>query len=72
MRVLVGPPVDLSDLYDQPQSAEVLREATARIMAAITAQLEQLRGERAPAARFDSRAHGLPPTGNFHKKGERP
>jgi hypothetical protein len=41
-------------------------------MAAITTQLEQLRGEKAPAVRFDARAQGLPPTGNFHKKGERP
>jgi 1-acyl-sn-glycerol-3-phosphate acyltransferase len=71
MHVLAGPPVDLSDLYDRPQNAEVLREATARIMAAITAQLEQLRGEKAPATRFDARAEGLPPTGNFHKKEER-
>lgn len=72
MHMLAGPPVDLSDLYDRPQNAEVLREATARIMAAITTQLEQLRGEQAPATRFDARAQGLPPTGNFHKKGERP
>lgn len=68
IHVLAGPPVDLSDLYDRPQSADVLHEATHRIMAAITHQLEQLRGEQAPAARFDARQHGLPPTGNFHKK----
>jgi 1-acyl-sn-glycerol-3-phosphate acyltransferase len=72
MHMLAGPPVDLSDLYDRPQTAEVLREATGRIMAAITTQLEQLRGEPAPATRFDARAEGLPPTGNFHKKGEHP
>lgn len=72
IHVLAGPPVDLSDLYDRPQDAEVLREATARIMAAITTQLEQLRGEQAPPVRFDARAQGLPPTGNFHKKGDRP
>ena len=47
----------------------MLREATNRIMAAITALLEELRGERAPADRFDSRKHGLPDTGNPHKKG---
>ena len=50
--VVAGPPVDLSDLYDRPQDAAVLREATERIMAAITAQLEAIRGERAPAERF--------------------
>ena len=71
MHVLAGPPVDLSDLYDRPLSAEVLREATERIMTAITVQLEQLRGEKAPPVRFDGRRHGLPPTGNFHKKGDR-
>jgi 1-acyl-sn-glycerol-3-phosphate acyltransferase len=68
MHVLAGPPVELSDLYDRPLSAEVLREATERIMTAITVQLEQLRGEKAPAVRFDGREHGLPPTGDFHKK----
>ncbi len=37
-------------------------------MAAITAQLETIRGEQAPAERFDSRKHGLPETGNFRRK----
>lgn len=50
--VVAGPPVDLSDLYDRPQDAAVLREATERIMAAITTQLETIRGESAPAERF--------------------
>ena len=53
------------------EDAEVLREATARIMAAITVLLEELRGEKAPAERFDSRKHGLPSTGNPHRKGRR-
>ena len=68
MRVTAGPPVDLSDLYDRPLTGALLREATDRIMAAITAQLETIRGEQAPAQRFDSRKHGLPETGNFHRK----
>ena len=55
MHVLAGPPVDLTDLYDHPLDGAVLREATNRIMAAITALLEELRGEQAPADRFDSR-----------------
>lgn len=50
--VVAGPPVDLSDLYDRPLEAAVLREATERVMTAITAQLEEIRGERAPAERF--------------------
>jgi 1-acyl-sn-glycerol-3-phosphate acyltransferase len=67
MHVRAGKPVDLEDLYDKPVTATVLREATGRIMTAITAELEVLRGEKAPADRFDSRKHGLPTTGNFHR-----
>ncbi|GIH27019.1 1-acyl-sn-glycerol-3-phosphate acyltransferase [Acrocarpospora phusangensis] len=51
-RVLAGPPVDLS--RHQGVGPEALREATADIMAAITAQLAELRGEKAP----DVRANG--------------
>ncbi len=50
--VVAGPPVDLSDLYDRPQDAGTLREATERVMDAITGLLEEVRGERAPAERF--------------------
>jgi hypothetical protein len=63
MHVRAGPPVDLSDLYGEPLTAPVLREATERIMAAITRELEVLRGEKAPADRFDARRHGLPVIG---------
>jgi 1-acyl-sn-glycerol-3-phosphate acyltransferase len=55
--VHAGPPVDLSDLYDRPQDTATLREATERIMAAITRQLEEIRGAKAPAERFDLRQH---------------
>lgn len=65
MHVMAGPPVDLSDLHDAPMTVEVLREATSRIMTAITAQLEILRGETAPAQRFDPREHGVPTTGPY-------
>ena len=68
MHVLAGPPVVLDDLYDQPVTAAVLREATDRIMAAITAQLEVLRGEPAPVQRYDVRKQGLPPTGNPRRR----
>src|SRR5690606_31335223 len=53
-RVLVGPPVDLSKYQGQPIRGTVLREATADIMAAITRQLEELRGEKAPDTPYDS------------------
>lgn len=59
-----GDPVDLDDLRDQPLTPEVLHEATDRIMAAITALLEDLRGEPAPVERFSPRAHGVSEIGN--------
>jgi 1-acyl-sn-glycerol-3-phosphate acyltransferase len=64
MRIVAGPPVDLSDLQGRPLEPALLREATTRIMDAVTALLEPLRGATAPDVRFDSRKHGLPPTGN--------
>ncbi|MEV4746073.1 lysophospholipid acyltransferase family protein [Streptosporangium sp. NPDC049248] len=51
-RVLTGPPVDLSKYRGQPLQADVLRSATTEIMSAITAQLAELRGEKAPKAPF--------------------
>ncbi|MCC2312977.1 lysophospholipid acyltransferase family protein [Cellulomonas xiejunii] len=53
--IVAGPPVDLSDLYDRPQDTATLREATERVMSAITDLLEQIRGEQAPAERYDMR-----------------
>ena len=50
--IVAGPPVDLSDLYDRPLEAAVLREATDRVMDAITALLAEIRGEQPPAERF--------------------
>ena len=68
MHILAGPPVDLSDLYGRPMDVATLREATDRIMAAITALLEELRAEKAPAVRFDPKSIGIPETGNFTKE----
>lgn len=53
--VLAGAPVDLSRFYDKEMSPDVLKEATEVIMAAITAQLEEIRGEKAPATPYDPR-----------------
>jgi 1-acyl-sn-glycerol-3-phosphate acyltransferase len=47
--LLAGPAVDLSDLACDDPSREVLELATARIMAAITALLGELRREEPPA-----------------------
>lgn len=60
----VGDPVDLDDLRGRDITPEVLREATERIMDAITALLEDLRGETAPPERFDPRRAGMRLTGN--------
>lgn len=60
--VVFGPPVDLSDLMPpegQPPSAEALTAATARIMAAITQQLAEIRGEEPPPEPFDRRKAGV-------------
>jgi len=52
----IGPPVDLSGFLDRPLTAEVLRDATDVVMDAITAGVSVLRGEPAPARRFDPRS----------------
>ncbi|MGQ0631697.1 MAG: lysophospholipid acyltransferase family protein [Sporichthyaceae bacterium] len=63
VQVRAGPAVDLDDLRGRPETPELVAEATERIMAAITAELEIIRAERAPATRFDPRAAGLPEYG---------
>ncbi|WP_340557594.1 lysophospholipid acyltransferase family protein [Streptomyces sp. GSL17-111] len=55
LRVRAGKPVDLSRFHDREPTAEVLRGATDAIMDAITAELAELRGEPAPAERYDHR-----------------
>lgn len=55
--VLFGEPVDLSDFRGKPVDTATLTAATARVMHDITALLEQLRGEKAPAERWDPAAH---------------
>ncbi|PYC79112.1 1-acyl-sn-glycerol-3-phosphate acyltransferase [Streptomyces tateyamensis] len=53
--VAAGPAVDLSRFQGQEITPQVLKEATEEIMAAITAVLEGIRGEKAPAERYDLR-----------------
>lgn len=59
-----GDPVDLDSLRGEPLTPEVLRQATSRIMDAITTLLEEIRGERAPQVRFDPRVLGVKQIGN--------
>lgn len=60
----VGEPIDLSDLYGQEVTTEVIAQATDRIMAAVTEIVEELRDDTAPAQRFDPRAAGVREIGN--------
>lgn len=66
-----GDPVDLSDLVALPRTPEVVQQATDRIMGALTEQVAEIRGEVAPAERFDPRRAGVRQIGNPNKK-ERP
>lgn len=55
--LVAGPPVDLADLQGRDDAA-ALREATDRIMAAITGLLAEIRGEEPPAQAYDLRRDG--------------
>jgi len=54
-RIRVGAPVSLEDLRGSALTRSVLDTASERIMSAITAELEVLRGEPAPAGRWNPR-----------------
>ncbi|MEZ5185636.1 MAG: lysophospholipid acyltransferase family protein [Candidatus Nanopelagicales bacterium] len=56
MHMRVGPPVELDDLHGKPLTADLLADATNRIVDAMTEQLEEIRGEQAPAERVDFRS----------------
>ena len=51
--LVAGPPIDLSPWRGRELTTEVLRDATAAVMTAITDLLEQIRGEHAPAEAFE-------------------
>jgi 1-acyl-sn-glycerol-3-phosphate acyltransferase len=57
VRIMAGPPVDFSDLYSQEITSEVLREATDRVMDAISELVGKVRGGTPPDPRFDLRLH---------------
>jgi len=65
VRVIVGDPVDLSDLTGvQPQPAVLVR-GTDRLMNDIAELLSKLRGEPAPKKRWDPSEHGQKETGRL-------
>ncbi|MBE1534733.1 lysophospholipid acyltransferase family protein [Actinomadura algeriensis] len=53
MRVMAGPPVDLSRYEGEPLTRETLRAATDDIMTAIAGLLGELRGAEPPVERYD-------------------
>ena len=55
MHVIAGAPVNLDDFRGLETDVNALNAATNRIMDAITALLEELRQEKAPATRWDRR-----------------
>lgn len=63
--VQIGDPVDLSDLAGREHERGVYTEATDRLMRAITADLESLRAEKAPAERWDPAKNGQNETGRM-------
>jgi 1-acyl-sn-glycerol-3-phosphate acyltransferase len=68
MHLKAGPPVDLSEFTGKELTPQVLQEATAQIVAAYTALLENIRGETAPAERFDPVKAGVAQTGDPSKQ----
>lgn len=56
MKLVAGPPVDLSSYAGKPLTAEVLYAATDTIMRRIAAQLGELRGETPPAKFYDMKS----------------
>ncbi|MGQ2913193.1 lysophospholipid acyltransferase family protein [Aeromicrobium sp.] len=53
IHVVIGDPIDLSDLRDRPLTEEVLRTATGRLMDALTAMVGEIRGELPTGPRID-------------------
>lgn len=66
-----GDPVPLDDLRADERSQRNIHAATDRIMEAITTLVADVRGEPAPAERFDPRKAGVEETGNPNRKRDR-
>lgn len=63
--VVFGEPVDLDAYRGGPMDQATLLRATDAIMQRITGMLEEVRGERAPAERWDPTKRGQSETGRF-------
>jgi 1-acyl-sn-glycerol-3-phosphate acyltransferase len=67
IHVRFGEPVDLSAYADRVHDSIAMAEATDILMNAITELFEQLRGEKAPAERWDPAKHNQKDTGRFEQ-----
>ncbi|MGM7665982.1 lysophospholipid acyltransferase family protein [Microbacterium sp. A93] len=65
VQIVIGDPVNLDDLRARAGESAALTEATHRTMSAITELLEGLRGEKAPATRWNPNDHGQKETGRL-------
>ncbi|WP_417512398.1 lysophospholipid acyltransferase family protein [Microbacterium sp.] len=63
--VIIGDPVDISDLVGKEHDQAAVTLATERLMNAITELLERLRSEKAPAKRWNPTDHGQKETGRL-------
>jgi 1-acyl-sn-glycerol-3-phosphate acyltransferase len=65
--IAIGEPLDLSAYRGKPLDQATLLKATGELMNAIAALLAELRGEPAPAERWDPSAHGQKETGRLEE-----
>lgn len=69
VKVVVGDPIDLSAFKGRTGDKATLEAMTEIIMVAITGMVEELRGEKAPAVRWDPSAHQQSSHGRFVERG---
>ena len=67
VRILVGGEIDLAKYRKKQLSPAEVQEATELVMSKITELVEKLRGEKAPAKRWDAAEAGQAAHGNFKK-----
>lgn len=59
--VMAGPALDFSDLNQDENDHEAVKEATRRMEVVITSLIEEIRGEKAPETRWDPKLKAYPP-----------
>ncbi|MBH0023667.1 1-acyl-sn-glycerol-3-phosphate acyltransferase [Salinibacterium sp. SWN248] len=68
VHIRFGEPLDLSEYEGRHLDSRLLAEVTEKLMTAITSLLEEIRGETAPAVRYNPAEHGQSETGRFESK----